>query len=694
MANYRVAMDIGGTFTDVVTYDDAAGVFAATKTSTTPGNLSEGVLEGLNSVVDSPADITFLVHGTTQGLNTFLERRGVDVLLLGTEGVEDSYHIARGPRTHLYQLHYRKPTPLIPRRNVLGIGGRIAADGTELAPLSEQSVREAAAVVRERGLGAVAIAFLFSYKNPSHELRAREILLEELGEDFTVSISHQAAKEWREYERTSSAVIESYTGPVVRRYLSDLEVRLREDGLAVPLHVMQSSGGILTADSARQRPLQTLLSGPVGGAIACVELAALSGRPNLIGIDMGGTSFDVSLVVNGEPDVSAEANLEGLPMLMSVVNIHTVGAGGGSVAWQEAGGLRVGPHSAGARPGPACYGRGGTEPTVTDANLVLGRIDPEGFAGGQMTLDAAAAAEAVGELAGRFGRDAVAMAEGICDVANSKMAQAIRTITVSRGIEPRDSSLVAFGGAGPMHAVFLAAELGIAETIVPRFPGAFSAWGMLHTRIRKDFTEPYFFLDADLDGADMSAALRRLEKDGLATLSDEGVKEQHRSAAHSVDIRYAAQEYTLTVPLTDADEPASPDFLSVIAERFAQEHHTRYGHANLGAPIEFVALRSATFGDLGRPELQKWPHAESADFPHEMRRVVFGAEPRDAIVVERDDLMADHQFTGPAVIVEDTATTVVPPGYEVSVDDIGSLIIRAPDNRNSASNRSKQKEQA
>jgi N-methylhydantoinase A len=673
-------MDIGGTFTDVVTYDQETGTFAATKASTTPGNLSEGVLAGLDAVVDEPAGIDFLVHGTTQGLNAFLERRGVPVLLLGTAGVEDTYHIARGPRTRLYDLHYRKPTPLVPRRDVLGIGGRIAADGSELTPLDEEGVRAAAAKAREAGFKSIAVAYLFSYKNPAHEVRTREILQEELGDDVTVSVSHEAAKEWREYERTSSAVVEAYTGPIVRRYLIDLEARLEDRSLRVPLHVMQSSGGILTAESARRRPLQTLLSGPVGGAIAGAELSRQTGRPHLIGIDMGGTSFDVSLIVDGEPDVSAEAQLEGLPMLMSVVNIHTVGAGGGSVAWAEAGGLRVGPRSAGARPGPACYGRGGTEPTVTDANLVLGRIDPDGFAGGQMTLDGALAGKAVDELAEVFGMTTTAMAEGICDVANSKMAQAIRTITVSRGIEPRDSALVAFGGAGPMHAVFLARELGIAETVVPRFPGAFSAWGMLQTQIRQDYTEPYFFLDQDLDGADMAAQLARMERDGIAALSHEGVESGARHASHSVDIRYAAQEYTLTVPLTGAGEPEEEDFLDTVARRFADQHKTRYGHANLGAPIEFVTLRTAAFGDVGRPEPQKWPAAEKPEFPHEIRTVVFDHQGQDTVVVRRDDLFVGHTFDGPAVVVEDTATTVVPPGYAVRVDEIGSLVIRGKDN--------------
>jgi len=681
MARYRVSMDIGGTFTDVVTYDDTAGVFAASKASTTPGNLSEGVLAGLDSVVHDPADIGFLVHGTTQGLNAFLERRGVPVLLLATAGVEDSYHIARGPRTRLYDLHYRKPVPLVRRRDVVGIGGRIAAEGIELAPLDEEAIRAAARRAVEEQYGAVAVAFLFSYKNPAHELRAREILLEEIGSDFTVSLSHQAAKEWREYERTSSAVVEAYTGPIVRRYLSELEDRLVDRKLSVPLHVMQSSGGILTAESARARPLQTLLSGPVGGAIACAELARLTARPHLIGIDMGGTSFDVSLIVDGEPDVSAEAHLEGLPMLMSVVNIHTVGAGGGSVAWSEAGGLRVGPRSAGARPGPACYGRGGSEATVTDANLVLGRIDPNGFAGGQMTLDAELAATAVADLAGQFGLSTVAMADGICDVANSKMAQAIRTITVSRGIEPRDSALVAFGGAGPMHAVFLAQELGIEQTIVPRFPGAFSAWGMLQTQIRQDYTEPYFFLDADLDVDDMTTALTRTEAMGLEALLHESVAADQRSASHSVDIRYAAQEYTLTVPLTSATEPTEPGFVKTVAERFADVHEARYGHANLGAPIEFVMLRTTAFGDLGKPAPQKWSTATNAGFPHVISKVVFGGEPRDSIVVRRDDLLVGHTFVGPAVVTEDTATTVVPPDYTVTIDEIGSLIIRGKESK-------------
>ncbi|GAA4657590.1 hydantoinase/oxoprolinase family protein [Arthrobacter cryoconiti] len=679
MTRYRVSMDIGGTFTDIVAYDQDDGSYSAAKASTTPGNLSAGVIAGLESIVPNLSDIDFLVHGTTQGLNAFLERRGVPVLLLATAGLEDVYHIARGPRTELYNAQYRKPKPLTERKDVVGIGGRLDDQGREIRGLDEVALRRAARRAAEDGYGAVAVAFLFSYKNPSHELRAREILLEELGADFTVSLSHEAAKEWREYERTSSAVVEAYTGPVVRNYLYDLEKKLDQRGVEAPLHIMQSSGGVLTAESARKRPLQTLLSGPVGGAMGGVELAEASGRGNLIGVDMGGTSFDVSLVVDGKPDVATEAMLEGLPMLMSVVNIHTVGAGGGSVAWLEAGGLRVGPRSAGANPGPACYGRGGTEPTVTDANLVLGRVDPDWFAGGQVSLDKDAALESMRTVGDQLGLDPIAMAEGICDVANSQMAQAIRTITISRGIEPRDFSLVAFGGAGPMHAVFLAKELGIPETVVPRFPGAFSAWGMLQTNIRKDFSEPYYFLDQDIDFADMSNVLRDMELDGLESLASEGVPPESRATVASVDVRYESQEFTLNVPLLTAEEPESPNFLEDLGIRFSVMYKERYGHSNLGAPIEIVTLRTKAEGDLGTLSAPRFASATSAKFKHQVRSVIFDHDNHQTIVVRRDDLAAGHAFSGPAIIVEETATTVVPPGFTVVVDEFGSLVIRTDD---------------
>jgi N-methylhydantoinase A len=677
MSRYRVSMDIGGTFTDVVAYDEQSGAYAAGKASTTPADLTAGVLAGLDQVVGSPGDISFTVHGTTQGLNAFLQRRGERVLLLATRGAGDVYHIARGNRTRLYDIHFRKPRPLVARADIVEIGGRLDFAGAEVEPLDEAAIRAAARRAREEGFGAIAVAFLFSYVNPEHELRAEAILRSEL-DGVTVSLSHRIAREWREYERTSSAVIEAYTAPVVRRYLERLESELRARGLAVPLHVMQSSGGIVTAESARELTLQTLLSGPVGGTMGGVALARLLGRANLICVDMGGTSFDVSLVVDGAPDVSTEAELEGFPLTMPVVDIHTVGAGGGSLAYAEAGGLRVGPESAGADPGPACYGRGGTQPTVTDANLVLGRVDSRSFAGGSITLDVHAARAAVARLGGELGLEATELAEGICDVANAKMAQAIRTLTVEKGIEPRDFALVAFGGAGPMHAVFLARELGIAEVLVPRFPGAFSAWGMLESEVRKDTSRAYFAPLAEVDRDDLAALLAEHEAAGLAGLADEGIEPSAGRVEHALDLRYTGQEYSLTIALDGAGEPRDDGFAEQLAARFHDAHRIRFGHANPGAPVEAVVVRSTALGDLGRAEPAALENGAGRPAP-ERRSVVFDRTKHDAAAIHRDELGRGAVVDGPAVISEQTATTVVPPGARLTVDAIGTLVVEVGD---------------
>ncbi|MDA8069014.1 MAG: hydantoinase/oxoprolinase family protein [Actinomycetota bacterium] len=677
MSRFRVALDIGGTFTDVVVYDEEAGVYVAGKSSTTPADLTDGVLGALAVVDADSSRCSFAVHGTTQGLNAFLQRRGERVLLLATAGASDVYHIARGNRTRLYDIHFRKPTPLVPREDIVAIGGRLSHTGDELVPLDREAVRAAGLRARDEGFGAVAVAFLFSYLNPEHEIAAAEILREELGSEVTISMSHRIAREWREYERTSSAVLDAYTSPVVRRYLERLETKLGERGLTVPLHIMQSSGGIVTASSAREMALQTLLSGPVGGTMGGVALARRLNRPNLVCVDMGGTSFDVSLVIDGRPDISSEASLEGLPMLMSVVNFHTVGAGGGSLAYSEAGGLRVGPQSAGADPGPACYGRGGTRPTVTDANLVLGRTDPSWFSGGQMTLDVDAAERAVRALGDELGIGVIELAEGICEVINAKMAQAIRTLTVEKGIEPRDFALVAFGGAGPMHAAFLATELEVAEVIVPRFPGAFSAWGMLETEIRKDFSQAWFSPLAEADHAHLAADAAELEGRAKASLREEGVAPTQGRIEHALDVRYVGQEYTLTIPLLSADEPNMEGFDAALAARFDDAHERRFGHCNPGAPIELVTLRTTGLGDLGRAHPQPLGSTDEETYPYDTRSIVFGRERLEARVVRREVLRAGMVLGGPAVLVEETATTVVPPGWSLRVDTYGELIMSA-----------------
>ncbi|MBO3747948.1 hydantoinase/oxoprolinase family protein [Streptosporangiaceae bacterium NEAU-GS5] len=667
---YRVAMDIGGTFTDVVCYDERSGRVAAAKAPTTPGDLADGVFAALERAAVDPAEISFFTHGTTQGLNALLERKGARVMLLTSAGVRDVYQIARGNRERMFDLRYRKPVPLVPPSDLAEVGGRYDWRGAELTPLDEDAVWAAARRARSEGFDAVAVCLLFSYVNPEHEIRAGEILAKELGDDVLVVLSHEVAREWREYERTSSAVLEAYTGPVVRRYLSRVEARFAERGLRVPVHVMQSSGGLVNAAYAMRRPLRTLLSGPVGGTMGGVAVARLLDRGNIICVDMGGTSFDVSLVVGGRPDVAVEARIEGFPVLMPVVNLHTIGAGGGSLAYAEAGALRVGPESAGAVPGPACYGRGGTRPTVTDANLVLGRVDPAWFAGGLMTLDAEASRTALAGLADAVGLDTTALAEGVCDVANAKMAQAIRTLTVEHGIEPREFALVAYGGAGPMHAAFIARELGIGQVVVPRFPGAFSAWGMLEADIRRDLTRPYFTSGDDLDPYAMSGALAGLALEALEELAGQGVPRDRMSVEHAVDMRYEGQDYTLTIPLRSAAEPSAPGFAQALAARFADAHTARYGHATPEAPVELVALRTTALGALPRVAAAVPAAVEGAGA---VRDVIFNGTAHPTPILRRDTLRGETP--GPAVIVEETATTVVPPGCVARADAGGFLII-------------------
>ncbi|WP_419921056.1 hydantoinase/oxoprolinase family protein [Candidatus Poriferisodalis sp.] len=672
MSRYRVAMDIGGTFTDAVAYDETTGQYSAGKASTTTGALSVGVRRAMRTVVDDLSAVSLAVHGTTQGLNAFLQRRGEKVLLIASAGAGDVYQIARGNRTEMYEVQYRKPTPLVSRSDTVEVRGRLDPRGCEVERLCHHDVIAAARQYRDGGYTSIAVALLFSYECAEHELRVQEVLRNELGADVPISLSHRLAREWREYERTSTAVLDAYTAPIVRTYLAELSAGLQADGMDVPLHIMQSSGGIITARSAQDHTVQTLLSGPVGGAMGGVSLARLTGHRNLICIDMGGTSFDVSLIVDGEADVSTEASLEGFPLLMPVVNIHTIGAGGGSVAYREGGGLRVGPRSAGASPGPACYGRGGTEPTVTDANVALGRVDPGAFAGGEFTLDVDASHRTLKNLGAELGLEPTEMAQGIVDVVNAKMAQAIRTLTVEKGIEPRDFALVAFGGAGPMHGVFLAEELGIDRMIVPRFPGAFSAWGMLETQLRRDTARGFPFPHTAANLGALQRLFDEMDAEIRSEIESEGVDTDSVVLHHAIDARYIGQEYTLTIPAGAQGVVQVSDWRNQIKAAFDVAHHGRFGHSNSDAPIEFTIARTTGFGDLGRATPKPLESRSPAD-PVEIRPVRFGNAVFDTPLLRRDDLAPSSERVGPLVISEPTATTVIPPGWRLEVDGYGIL---------------------
>jgi len=692
MSRYRVAVDIGGTFTDFIVADAETESTLTGKVSSTPADPAEGVLEGLQAVVPEPKEIGFIVHGTTVGINAFLERKGTRVLLVMTAGARDAYSIARHDRKKLYALQYRKPERLVPRRDVYEVAERLRWDGSVETPLEEGSLGPIVDVVRREGVEAVAVCLLHAYTNPAHELRVREILQRECP-GLSITLSHEVAREWREYERASTAVLNAYIAPRVERYLASLEAKLAQLGVGATLHVMQSSGGITTAARARELPVQTLLSGPVGGTMggaalarpgvpeairgagavggtmAGVALAHLTGRRNLLCVDMGGTSFDMSLIVDGHPTISSETALQGLPVLMRLVDIHTIGAGGGSLAWLEAGGLRVGPQSAGAVPGPACYGRGGAEPTVTDANLFLGRLEADYFLGGRMRLDVSAAAHALQRVAPRVGLDDVAFAEGMLAIVNANMADAMRTITIKQGIDPREYALVAFGGAGPMHAAWLADELGIREVIIPWNPGAFSAWGMLQTDLRHDLVRTHYRRFTEADTGTLGAVFRDLEEEGRRLLRDQGARETDVYYRRSADMRYVGQEYFVNVPIT-------PDMaLPAIDVAFHAAYRTRYGHATPGAPVEFVNLRVAALGRVHTRAVPYRPPAGGEDPVLRRRRVVFAGKPQETLVLLRSRLQPGARYPGPLVVAEETATTVVPPHYRLEVDDLGNLLM-------------------
>lgn len=667
MTKYRVSADIGGTFTDIVIEPSDGPVFVG-KVPTTPDNPARGVVEGIQDLVPNLADVDFFVHGTTVGLNAFLERKGERVLLVSTSGLGDAFTIARGHRHTLYELRYKKPKQLVARRDIHEVRGRLAWDGSVIEPLCRADFDPIIKKVRDEGISAVAVCFVHAYAYPVHEVEAREILEAALP-DVSISLSHEVAREWREYERASSAVMNAYVAPVVKRYLASLQEDLRAMNMDATVHIMQSSGGVSTASSAQRNPVFSLLSGPVGGTIAGTALSGTTGRPNLLCVDMGGTSFDLSLVIDGKANATLETELEGLPLLMSIVDIETIGTGGGSIAWMDKDAVRVGPQSAGSIPGPACYGRGGTAPTVTDANLFLGRLGSKSLLGGDMSLDQDAARLAIESLAPQAGLKPVAFAEGILAISNAAMADAMRTITVSQGVDPREFTLVAFGGAGPMAAPFLARELDIREVLVPRFPGTFSAWGMLQTDLRHDFTQSFFRPAAQVDLADLDEVYTGLENEGRTAILAEGIGQDRVSFRRSADMRYLGQEYTINVPVTDGD-------IASVNAAFHTAHERRYGHSSPGAPIEFVNLRVAAFGAIEKYSRASAPVAVDSDPVIGERDVVFDGKRYTTPILARDKLAADFVATGPLVIEEQSATTIVPPHWSIDIDQQGSLILQ------------------
>lgn len=675
MKRYRLGIDIGGTFTDLVLLDKQSGTYRTGKVLTTLDNQAKGVIEGIEGLVGDLKEIDYFVHGTTAGLNAFLERKGADVALLVTEGFRDVYEIARANRVDMYDLAYRKPNPLVKRKDIFEVPERILADGTVEKKLEPEVLDALIEEIRQKGYGSLSVCLLHAYQNPEHELMIKAAL-ERKGWTLPISLSHEIAREWREYERTSTTVINAYVAPIVKKYVTRLEEETKARSFEKDIYIMQSNGGVMTSTIAKELPIQTLLSGPVGGTIGGINLGELTDYRNLICVDMGGTSFDVSLILDGKPDVTSETNLEGFPILSPMVNIHTIGAGGGSIAWIEGGGLRVGPKSAGSEPGPACYRKGGKQPTVTDANLVLGRIDEHGFLGGGMLLDKEAAYTAVKSIADQLGLGVEETAEGICDIANAKMADAIRTLTVKKGIDPREFVLVAFGGAGPMHAVFIAELLGIPKVMVPSVAGTFSAWGMLQTDIRYDAVRNFVRSVSELSPEDLDPLYGEMERETHAILEQQNIGEKDRVCERTADMRYVGQEYTVNVPFPIDPEKSSMENKQELTDQFHQMHLRMYGHHNPRGAVELVNLRVAGYGKLEKAEIRgSAKAANGAPAARITKDTIWKGRALSTPVYTTQSLANGHAFCGPAIVEDASSTTVVPEGYHVTMDAYGNIQI-------------------
>jgi N-methylhydantoinase A len=664
-----VGVDVGGTFTDVVVGDTDTGSINVAKVASTPRNQALGFMRGLEKVNVSPAAAHFVMHGTTVATNAVLEGKGARVGMLVTAGFRDVLEIGRGERTKLYDLKLLRQPPLVPRTARFEVAERTRADGTIGEPITRGSV--AAAFARQRGApcDAWVVCFLHSYANPSNEERAATYL-RELAGDVSIAVSSGVVAEYREYERFSTAVLNAFVAPVMDRYLGDIEARLARDGYRRPLFVMQSSGGIMTARAARRLPAATMLSGPAGGVAGAMAIATQTGIGDFITCDMGGTSTDVCLVKAGQVRHTTEARIAGYPTRLPQLDIVTVGAGGGSIASVGVGQvLRVGPDSAGAVPGPACYGLGGTEATVTDANLVLNRLAAGSALSGEIMLHPERARLALEKLASALGgMDVLVMADGIVRLAVVRMAGAIRQVSVHRGHNPRDFALLAFGGAGPLVASELARELGMAEVVIPPHPGNLSALGLLVSPLRRDFVRTRIARLADVTAAQLAAAFADLEARATREFADDTVPADGLVFQRTVDLRYVGQSFTLNVPSAAAlPDPAEME------RSFHVAHEATFAHAALDEPVELVNLRLAASVPGARLSLRIPGLARGRPAPRETRCVLFGTQHVACPVYDRADLSPGTEFAGPLVVQEPGSSTIVWPHDRLHVDAFGNL---------------------
>lgn len=678
---WRIGVDSGGTFTDVCLFDDASGRLDVWKVSSTPDDPSRGIVQGVEEgaarVGAEPGEIGYFGHGTTVGTNALIQHRGVRTGLLTTDGFRDLLEIGRQKRPDLYDLQADKPETLVSRDLRIDIPERIRHDGSVETPLDEAALRRAVRELRAAGVEAVAVSFLYGFVRSEHEETALRILAEEFPEVFACA-SHGVAPEFREYERVSTTVVNAYLGPVMRGYIERLGQRLSEIGVKAAPRLTQSNGGVISFETAARLPVRTVLSGPSTGVVAAQAIGAVAGFTDLITFDMGGTSTDVALLAGGQCRLAGEAVVHGYPIKAPMLDIHTVGAGGGSIAYVDSGGLlKVGPRSAGAFPGPVCYGHGNGEPTVTDANVVLQTLNPVSLLGGRMAVRRDLAEAAIGRLAQRLGLGPMETAQGILTVVTANMAKAIRVISVQRGHDPRDYTLMAFGGAGPLHAARLAKELDIGRILVPQTPGILCAMGLLLTDLRADFAATRL---TTLDPAALPAVEAAF--DGLlaraeAWFAQEEVSRGARRVTRTVDMRYAGQNYELPVALPDG--PVTPATLEALAAGFARAHERQYGFVAAGEPVQLVTFRVEAAGVVTKASFQPQPDGgPEAGHAVTGSREVWLPEAGGWVscpVYDRARLKPGNRIAGPAVVEQMDSTTVILPGMTAHVEPYLNLVL-------------------
>ena len=678
---WRIGVDSGGTFTDVCLFDDATGRVEVWKVPSTPADASlgiaNGVEEGVALIGIHPGEIVYFGHGTTVATNALIQHRGAKTGLIVTDGFRDLLEIGRQKRPDLYDLQAEKPPALVPRDLRLEVPERLRHDGSIETPLDETAFRIAVRTLRAAGVKAVAVCFLYSFIRPTHEEIAARILQEEFPEAFSC-VSHDVAPEFREYERLSTTVVNAWLGPVMQGYIQRLARRLAELGVTATPHLTQSNGGVIGFDRAARLPVRTVLSGPSTGVVGAQAIGRLAGLNDLITFDMGGTSTDVALIAGGACRLSSEASVHGYPIKAPMLDIHTVGAGGGSIAYIDSGGLlKVGPRSAGADPGPVCYDRGNAEATVTDANVMLGTLNPTHLLGGRMPIRRDLAQAAIGRLAATLGMDAMATAQGIVSVVTANMVRAIRVISVQRGHDPRDYTLVAFGGAGPLHAARLARELDIGRILVPRNPGILCATGLLLTDLRADFAATRLNTLGEAALPDMASIFAELAARAQAWFAHEAIAPAAQHIARTVDMRYAGQNYEL--PIAMPDGPIDPAALNALAVGFSKAHRRMYGFVAEEDPVQLVTFRVEATGLVPKAsftaESDAGPDASSALIGWRKMWLPEAGGFVDCPIYDRDRLRAGNRIAGPAIIEQMDATTVILSGMTARVEKYLNLML-------------------